>query len=101
MTSKWREPPDAARSASPGAIMRRTSCSPPELRRSRKRRLGYGRCSMEKPVSDEVARARWLTIGALRLGGVAMVVAGMLGTRQVLAMPMIAAYALIAIGLLD
>jgi hypothetical protein len=56
---------------------------------------------MEQPVSDEVARARWLTIGALRLGGVAMVVAGMLGTRQVLAMPMIAAYALIAIGLLD
>ena len=40
---------------------------------------------MQEPVSDEVARARWLTINALRLGGVAMVIAGMLGTRQVLA----------------
>jgi len=56
---------------------------------------------MEPPVSDEVARGRWLTINVLRLGGVAMVVAGMLGTRQVLEIPMIAAYALIAIGLLD
>ena len=42
-----------------------------------------------------------LTINVLRLGGVAMVVAGMLGTRQVIAIPMIAAYALIVIGLLD
>jgi hypothetical protein len=56
---------------------------------------------MQQPVSDEVARRRWLAISALRLGGVAMVVAGMLGTRQVIAMPAIAAYALIAIGLLD
>ena len=56
---------------------------------------------MEPPVSDEVARGRWLTINVLRLSGVAMVVAGMLGTRQVLEIPMIAAYALIAIGLLD
>jgi hypothetical protein len=56
---------------------------------------------MQKPVSDEVARGRWLTINVLRLGGVAMVVAGMLGTRQVIAIPVIAAYALIAVGLLD
>jgi hypothetical protein len=56
---------------------------------------------MQPPVSDEVARARWLTINVLRLGGVAMVVAGMLGTRQVLEIPIIAAYVLIAIGLLD
>jgi hypothetical protein len=56
---------------------------------------------MREPVSDEVARGRWLTINVLRLGGVAMVVAGMLGTRQVIAMPVIAAYTLIAIGLLD
>ena len=56
---------------------------------------------MQKPVSDEVARGRWLTINVLRLGGVAMVVAGMLGTRQVIAIPAIAAYALIAVGLLD
>ena len=40
-------------------------------------------------------------INVLRLGGVAMVIAGMLGTRQIVAMPMIAAYALIAVGLLD
>lgn len=56
---------------------------------------------MQEPVSDEVARGRWLTINMLRLGGVAMVIAGMLGTRQVLPIPVIAAYALIAIGLLD
>ena len=56
---------------------------------------------MQQPVSDEVARNRWLVINMLRLGGVAMVVAGMLGTRQVIAIPMIAAYALIAIGLFD
>ena len=56
---------------------------------------------MEQPVSDEVARGRWLTINLLRLGGVAMVIAGMLGTRQVIAIPAIAAYALIAVGLLD
>ena len=56
---------------------------------------------MEPPVSDEVARARWMAINVLGLGGVAMVNAGMLGTRQVLEIPVIAAYALIAIGLLD
>ena len=56
---------------------------------------------MEPPVSDEVARNRWLVINVLRLGGVAMVIAGMLGTRQVIAMPVAAAYVLIAVGLLD
>lgn len=56
---------------------------------------------MEPPVSDEVARNRWLVINVLRLGGVAMVIAGMLGTRQVIEMPLIAAYALIGIGLID
>ena len=56
---------------------------------------------MEPPVSDEVARGRWMVINLLRIGGVAMVVAGMLGTRQVIPIPAIAAYALIAIGLLD
>ena len=56
---------------------------------------------MQEPVSDEVARGRWLTINVLRIGGVAMVVVGMLGTRQIIPMPMIAAYALIAVGLLD
>lgn len=56
---------------------------------------------MQEPVSDEVARGRWLVINVLRLGGVAMVIAGMLGTRQIIPMPMIAAYALIAVGLLD
>ena len=56
---------------------------------------------MPEPVSDEVAQRRWLVINVLRLGGVAMVIAGMLGTRQIVAMPMIAAYALIAVGLLD
>jgi hypothetical protein len=56
---------------------------------------------MPEPVSDEVAQRRWMVISALRIGGVAMVIVGMLGTRQIIPMPMIAAYALIAAGLLD
>ena len=56
---------------------------------------------MEKPVSDEVARARWLAISVLRLGGVAMVVVGILAVQRVFEFPAIAGYALIAVGLLD
>lgn len=56
---------------------------------------------MEPPVSDEVARNRWLVINVLRIGGVAMVIAGMLGTREVIEIPLMAAYALIGIGLID
>jgi hypothetical protein len=56
---------------------------------------------MEPPVSDDVARARWLTIGVARLAGVAMVLVGMLGLRDVFEFPDAAGYLLIAVGLLD
>ena len=56
---------------------------------------------MQEPVSDEVARGRWLVIQATRLAGVVMVVVGILGVRQVFEYPAIAGYILIAVGLLD
>lgn len=56
---------------------------------------------MEPPVSDDVARTRWLVIGATRLAGVAMVLVGILGLRDVFEYPDIAGYLLVAVGLLD
>ena len=56
---------------------------------------------MHEPVSEDVARARWMTINALRIAGVAMVIAGMLAVRGVIEFPAVAGYALIAVGLLD
>ena len=54
-----------------------------------------------EPVSEDVARARWLTITATRLAGVAMVVVGLLGLQGVLALPDVAGYVLVGVGLLD
>ena len=56
---------------------------------------------MEPPVSEDVARARWLTIGAMRIGVAAMVVIGILGLRGVIDYPEIAAYVLIGAGLVE
>jgi hypothetical protein len=56
---------------------------------------------MEPPVSDEVARARWLAIGATRIAGVAMVIVGLLGLQGVFEYPAIAGYVLVGVGLLD
>jgi hypothetical protein len=56
---------------------------------------------MQEPVSDDVARGRWLAISAVRLGGVVMVIVGILGVQQVFEYPAIAGYILIAVGLLD
>ena len=56
---------------------------------------------MEKPVSDDVARGRWLVINITRLAGVAMVVIGILGVADVFEYPAFAGYVLIAVGLLD
>lgn len=56
---------------------------------------------MADPVSDETARNRWMVINALRLGGAAMVLVGMLGLREVIAMPAIAGYIIIGVGLVD
>lgn len=56
---------------------------------------------MDNPVSDDVARNRWLIISALRLGGVAMVVIGILILRQILGGSPVVGYGLLAIGLID
>jgi len=56
---------------------------------------------MDNPVSDDVARNRWLVISALRLGGVAMVVIGILILRQILSGSRVVGYGLLAIGLVD
>ncbi len=56
---------------------------------------------MQGPVSEDVARARWLAITAVRLAGVAVVVVGIFGVRGVIELPDIACYILIGIGLFD
>jgi hypothetical protein len=56
---------------------------------------------MDNPVSDDVARGRWLAINAVRIAGVAMVVVGILGLRGVFEYPDIASYILVGVGLLD
>ena len=56
---------------------------------------------MEQPVSDDVARGRWLAINATRIAGVAMVVVGILGVQDVFEYPDALGYVLIGVGLLD
>jgi hypothetical protein len=56
---------------------------------------------MEPPVSDDVARARWMTINAMRIGGVAMVILGIAGLKGVIEFPEVAGYVLIAAGLVE
>ena len=56
---------------------------------------------MEKPVSDDVARGRWMVINVVRLAGVAMVLVGMLAVQNVFEIPAIAGYVLIGAGLID
>jgi len=56
---------------------------------------------MQEPVSEDVARARWMVINVVRLAGVVMVVVGILGVEQVFEYPPIAGYILIGAGLLD
>ena len=50
---------------------------------------------------DEVARNRWMVIQAARIGGVAMVVAGLGSLGGAIPLPEIAAYVLLAAGLVD
>lgn len=52
-------------------------------------------------VSEDVARGRWMAINAVRIAGVAMVVIGIFGLREVFEYPAIAAWILIGVGLLD
>ena len=56
---------------------------------------------MEKPVSEEVARGRWMAINAVRAGGAAMVLVGILGLEGVIEYPAIAGYILVAVGVID
>jgi hypothetical protein len=56
---------------------------------------------MQEPVSEDVARARYFTISAVRLGGVAMVIVGLLGLKGYFEYPAFAGYILVVVGLLD
>lgn len=56
---------------------------------------------MQEPVSDDVARGRWMVINVTRLAGVVMVVVGLLGLQGVFEYPAIAGYVLVGVGLLD
>ena len=56
---------------------------------------------MEKPVSEEVARGRWMAINAVRAGGAAMVLVGILGLEGVIEYPTIAGYILVGVGVID
>ena len=60
---------------------------------------------MREPVSDEVARNRWMLIQLLRIGGVVFVVLGILMTQDVVVIAgdanRLVGYGFMAIGLLD
>lgn len=56
---------------------------------------------MDSPVSEDVARGRWMAINVVRIAGVAMVVAGIFALRGVIDLPEIAGWALVVIGLVD
>ena len=56
---------------------------------------------MEPPVSDDVARGRFMAINAVRIAGVAMVLVGILAVQGVFEFPAIAGYILIGVGLVD
>lgn len=56
---------------------------------------------MQEPVSEDVARGRWMVINVVRLAGVAMVVVGLMAVQGVFEFPAIAGYILLGVGLLD
>jgi hypothetical protein len=60
---------------------------------------------MQEPVSDEVARGRWMVIQLMRVGGVVFAILGMLMTRDIVVIAgeqnHLVGYGFIAIGLLD
>lgn len=51
--------------------------------------------------NDNVARDRWMVINALRLGGLAMALCGILALGHVFAFPEIGGYLLVLVGLAD
>lgn len=52
-------------------------------------------------MTDDAARSRFIVISAARTAGVAMVVIGMLMSAEVIPGPAIAAYILVAVGVID
>lgn len=56
---------------------------------------------MVDPDPEAVARNRWAVMTAVRMAGVAMVVAGVMMLRGVIPGPDVAAYLLLAVGLVD
>ena len=56
---------------------------------------------MQQPVSDDVARGRWLAMNLIRIAGVAMVVVGILIVQRVIEEPAWSGYVLVGVGLLD
>jgi hypothetical protein len=55
----------------------------------------------ENEAAEAEARNRWMVIQAARVGGVVMVVIGLLALRDRIALPPIAGYLLLAVGLAD
>lgn len=55
---------------------------------------------MDERNSNNVARNRWAVISAVRIGGVAMTVIGLLILEGAIALPEPLAYALLAVGLI-
>ena len=56
---------------------------------------------MAEPVSEEVARSRWMAIQAVRMTGVAMVVTGILIVNRVIDASDVVGYVLLAAGVVD
>jgi len=56
---------------------------------------------MADPATDALARKRWAAITALRAVGVGMVVFGLLIVNHAVALPEVAGYVLVGIGLID
>jgi hypothetical protein len=56
---------------------------------------------MVESASEDEARNRWMVINALRVGGLVFALIGILGLGHVIALPEIAAYLIVAVGLAD
>ena len=56
---------------------------------------------MENPVSEDVARGRWMVINAVRASGVAMVVVGMMMIVGRIPAPQVVGYVILGVGLID
>ena len=52
-------------------------------------------------MNDDPARARFFAMQAMRLGGLMMVIAGLLGLNDVLPIPPSAAWPLLIVGLIE